>query len=168
MRSRVLLVLALLVLPTGLALSQASGGARAVAVIVSIHGDSSGRAIQHGRPLDAATLDTMLASLRPRFGATIWFSWSGGPAHRRTPGQEALLTHLRASGIRVELRTDSTMRSRVIPTADPATINVKVVHLPSGGKLNRSYGLVHTGAEWRIHDIANGTEWSLALLRART
>jgi hypothetical protein len=64
--------------------------------------------------LDAASLDGMLAALRSKPGAPIWFSWSGGPAQRRTPAHKLLLKRLRASGVHVELRSDSTLRSRVI------------------------------------------------------
>ena len=114
MRSRLLLLLGLAIAFPTLALAQARPGVRAVAVIVSIHADSSGRAIQNGKPLNATALDRMLTDLRPQLGATIWFSWSGGPGQSRTARQDTLLRRLRASGVRVELRTDSTMYSRVI------------------------------------------------------
>jgi hypothetical protein len=87
---------------------------RVVAVIDGIHADSGGGAFWRNKPLAATSLDAHLAALRSQLGATIWFSWSGGPNHRRTPAQEALLARLRASGIRVELRTDSTFRARVV------------------------------------------------------
>lgn len=87
---------------------------RFVAVIESIHADSAGRAIRSGRPLSSASLDSFLAQLQNTTGATIWYSWSGGPQRPRTEEQERLLAHLRASGVRVELRSDSTMYSRVI------------------------------------------------------
>jgi len=50
------------------------------------------------------------------------------------------------------------------PTSDPATVNVELFHLPADGKSLLRYTLVHTPAGWRIHDIANGTEWSLVAL----
>ena len=87
---------------------------RGVAVVEPIYSDSSGRAIVRGRPLTAAAVDSLCATLHHRFGATIWFSWSGGPSHPRTAAQDRLLARLRASGIRVELRTDSTLFSRVV------------------------------------------------------
>jgi hypothetical protein len=107
---------------TGLALALGCRGNKArpprsvrmVAVIESIHADSAGRAIQGGRPIAPASLDSLLTELDHTTGATIWYSWSGGPTRPRTEGQERLLAHLRASGVRVELRTDSTMYSRVI------------------------------------------------------
>ena len=111
---RALLVLTLVMLPARVAFSQATRGVRVVAYIVSIHADSSGRALQGRRSLDSASLQGMLDSVRQRPGGTIWFSWSGGPAHPRTRAQEALLARLRASGVRVELRSDSTLRSRVV------------------------------------------------------
>lgn len=87
---------------------------RVVAVIESIHADSAGRAIRSGRLLSSASIDSLLTQLQKATGATIWYSWSGGPQGPRTEGQERLLAHLRASGIRVELRSDSTTYSRVI------------------------------------------------------
>jgi hypothetical protein len=87
---------------------------RVVAVIESVHADSAGRAIHGGRPIAPASLDSLLTELEHTMGATIWYSWSGGPERPRSEGQERLLTHLRASGVRVELRTDSTTYSRVI------------------------------------------------------
>ena len=93
---------------------QPSRSVRVVAVIEEIHADSTGRAIRMGRSLSSASLDSMLTQLKHAAGATIWYSWSGGPQRPRTEGQERLLTHLRASGIRVELRSDSTARSRVV------------------------------------------------------
>jgi hypothetical protein len=87
---------------------------RLVAVIESIHADSAGRAIHNGRPFPLVSLDSMLTELKRAMGGTIWYSWSGGPQRPRTEGQERLLAHLRASGVRVELRTDSTTYSRVI------------------------------------------------------
>lgn len=87
---------------------------RVVAVIESIHADSAGRAIRSGRSLSSASVDSLLTRLRKATGATIWYSWSGGPQAPRTEAQERLLAHLRSSGIRVELRSDSTMHSRVI------------------------------------------------------
>jgi hypothetical protein len=97
--------------------AQARPGVTAVAVIVNIHSDSSGQAIQGGRRLDTAAVNHLLQELRSQRGATVWFSWSGGPEHRRTRDQEALLARLRESGVRVELRSDSTMHSRVIRKA---------------------------------------------------
>jgi hypothetical protein len=85
-----------------------------VAVIEPIHADSAGRAIRRGRRLSSASLDSLLTHLHGATGATIWYSWSGGPQRPRTRGQERLLAHLRASGVRVELRSDSTAYSRVI------------------------------------------------------
>jgi SAM-dependent methyltransferase len=87
---------------------------RLVAVIESIHADSAGRAMQAGRPLTTGSLDSLLTRLEHQKGATIWFSWSGGPLRPRNEAQERLLTHLRASGARVELRSDSTSYSRVL------------------------------------------------------
>lgn len=115
MYSLILLLVALLGLPVMSARAQTKGGVRVVAYIVSIHADSSGRAVQGTRRLDSADVEGVLADLRQHLGATIYFTWSGGPTQRRTPGQEALLARLRASGVRVELRTDSTFRSRVVP-----------------------------------------------------
>lgn len=87
---------------------------RVVAVIESIHADSAGRAVRNGRLLSSSSIDSLLTQLHQSTGATIWYSWSGGPQGPRTEGQERLLAHLRASGIRVELRSDSTTYSRVI------------------------------------------------------
>jgi hypothetical protein len=94
--------------------AQSPRSVRVVAVIESIHADSAGRAIQAGRPLPPATLDSLLTQLEHTMGATIWFSWSGGPQQPRTDAQDRLLAHVRASGIRVELRSDSTSYSRVL------------------------------------------------------
>lgn len=106
----------------GLAVGLGCGGGNAqpprsvqfVAVIESIYADSMGRATHDGHALPAASLDSLLTQLRGTRGGTVWFSWSGGPQRPRTEAQERLLTHLRASGVRVELRTDSTSYSRVI------------------------------------------------------
>lgn len=87
---------------------------RVVAVIESIYADSAGLAIRRGRALDPAALDSLVAGLKRTVGGTIWFSWSGGPKSARTGAQDRLLAHLRASGVHVELRTDSTFYSRVI------------------------------------------------------
>jgi hypothetical protein len=94
--------------------AQSPRSIRIVAVIESVHADSAGRALHNGRPIAPASLDSLLTDLTHRMGATIWYSWSGGPERPRTEGQERLLVHLRASGVRVELRTDSTTYSRVI------------------------------------------------------
>src|SRR3954463_10914827 len=107
---------------TGLALvlgckggnAQSPRSVRVVAVIESIHADSAGRATEGGRQLSPASLDSLLMRLEHTVGATIWFSWSGGPRQPRTGAQDRLLTHLRASGVRVELRSDSTWHSRVV------------------------------------------------------
>src|SRR6476661_8049726 len=53
------------------------------AVIESIHADSAGRAIQGGRVIAPRSLDSLLTELKHAMGGTIWYSWSGGPAHRR-------------------------------------------------------------------------------------
>jgi hypothetical protein len=95
-------------------LAQRRMSARAVAVIESIYSDSAGRAIRYGRPLSPTVLDSMCTVLRHTFGATFWFSWRGGPTQPRTAAQDRLLARLRASGVRVELRTDSTMFARVV------------------------------------------------------
>jgi hypothetical protein len=114
MRMKILSIALVLVVGSRTAWAQASRSPRTVAVIESIHGDSAGRAIRHGRLLNPAALDSLLVSLKNTVGATIWFSWSGGPKKARTQEQDRLLTHLRAPGIRVELRTDSTLYSRVV------------------------------------------------------
>jgi hypothetical protein len=105
---------ALIALSAPTAHAQASRGVRAVAVLDAIYADSAGHAIRHGARLAPTSLDSLIAVLRPQRGATLWFSWAGGPAHRRTSAQAALLARLRQSGIRVELRTDSTFRARVV------------------------------------------------------
>jgi hypothetical protein len=87
---------------------------RIVAVIESIHADSAGRTMWNGRPLRPQSLDSLLTRLKQTIGGTIWFSWSGGPRQPRTEAQDRLLAYLRASGVRVELRSDSTFHSRVI------------------------------------------------------
>jgi hypothetical protein len=94
--------------------AQQPRGVIVVAAITTIHSDSAGRAFQGSHNLSPKELDSMLVDLQPRRGATIWFSWDGGASHPRTPGEEALLTRLRKSGVRVELRTDSTRYSRVV------------------------------------------------------
>ena len=94
--------------------SQNHHPARAVAVLEPIYADFAGRAIRRGRELNSAALDSLLLSLKNTPGATVWFSWSGGPKRARTGAQNRLLAQLRASGVRVELRTDSTAHSRVI------------------------------------------------------
>lgn len=94
--------------------AQSPARVRVVAVIEPIYGDSAGHAIRGGRPLNPAALDSLLVQLKHTLGATIWFSWSGGPTLPRTEGQDRLLAQLRASGVRVELRTDSTRYGRVI------------------------------------------------------
>lgn len=94
--------------------AQTTRSVQLVAVIESIHADSAGRAIQGGRVIAPRSLDSLLTELKHTVGGTIWHSWSGGPERPRTEAQERLLTHLRASGVRVELRTDSTTYSRVI------------------------------------------------------
>jgi hypothetical protein len=114
MRIDIPIIALVLVVGARAARAQTSRPLRAVAVIESIYGDSAGRAIRHGRPLSPATLDSLLVSLKNTSGATVWFSWSGGPKQTRTRDQDRLLAHLRASGIRVELRTDSTLYSRVV------------------------------------------------------
>jgi hypothetical protein len=114
MRIKILIIALLLVAGSRAARAQASRSPRVVAVIESLHGDSAGRAIRRGRPLTPAALDSLLASMKNTVGATIWFSWSGGPKQVRTREQDRLLANLRASGIRVELRTDSTLRSRLV------------------------------------------------------
>ena len=93
---------------------QSSRPVRTVAVVESIYADSAGRALRHGHALNRAQVDSLLTGLKNTVGATVWFSWSGGPKQARTEAQDRLLAQLRASGIRVELRTDSTQYSRVI------------------------------------------------------
>lgn len=114
MRIKISIIALVLALGTRAARAQTSRSPRLVAVIESIYGDSAGGAIHHGRPLNPAALDSLLVSLKNTVGATVWFSWSGGPKQARTRDQDRLLAHLRASGIRVELRTDSTLHSRVV------------------------------------------------------
>jgi len=94
--------------------AQTPRSVRVVAVIEPIYGDSAGRAIVRGRPLNSPALDSLLMQLQHTIGATIWFSWSGTPTRVRTAAQDRLLAQLRASGVRVELRTDSTRYARVI------------------------------------------------------
>ncbi|HEV8246552.1 MAG TPA: hypothetical protein VGP93_12325 [Polyangiaceae bacterium] len=86
----------------------------AVAGIALLVGANAVHAIRGGRPLTPTALDSLLAQLKHTVGATIWFSWSGGPTLPRTEGQDRLLAQLRAAGVHVELRTDSTRYGRVI------------------------------------------------------
>ena len=114
MRSTVVVVTLILVAASAAARAQSSLPTTVVAVIESIHADSAGHAVRRGRSLSPSSLDSLLTSLEHTVGATIWFSWSGGPKQARTRDQDRVLAHLRASGIRVELRSDSTLHSRVV------------------------------------------------------
>lgn len=93
----------------------AQGPRKVVASIETIHADSIGHAYRGRHQLTSRELDSIVTGLRPQPGAVIWFSWDGGPARPRTGGEEALLARIRRSGIRVELRSDSTMFSRLVP-----------------------------------------------------
>ena len=93
----------------------AQGPRKVVASIETVHADSAGHAYRGRHQLTSRELDSIVTGLRAQPGAVIWFSWAGGPANPRTLGEEALLTRIRRSGIRVELRSDSTMYSRVVP-----------------------------------------------------
>jgi hypothetical protein len=107
---------------TSWALALGCGGGKAqsprsvllVAVLGSIHADSAGRATHGGHPIAPRALDSLPTELKHTAGGTIWYNWSGGPERPRTEAQEQLLRYLRASGVRVELRTDSITYSRVI------------------------------------------------------
>jgi hypothetical protein len=94
--------------------SQNARTARVIAVIDSIYGDSAGRAIRRGRPSNPAALDSLLASLENTLGAAVWFSRSDGPKQARTKAQDRRLAQRSASGVRAELRTDSTTHSRAL------------------------------------------------------
>ncbi len=114
MRAKIVLTSLALALGCRRGKAQSPRSVQLVAVIESIHADSAGRALHGGHPMAPRSLDSLLTELKRTMGGTIWYSWSGGPARPRTEGQERLLAHLRASGVRVELRTDSTTYSRVI------------------------------------------------------
>jgi hypothetical protein len=111
---KILIIALMLVIGLRPAHAQSPRPVRAVAVIESIYADSAGHPIRHGRPMNIAQLDSLLTSFKNTVGATVWFSWSGGPKQPRTSAQNQLLARLRASGIRVELRTDSTAYSQVV------------------------------------------------------
>jgi hypothetical protein len=108
------IVLALSIAQSRIAYGQAVGGGRAVAIIEILYADSTGQVFRGNRPVSRAALDSLLDALRPKRGATIWFSWAGGTLRRRTAAQDSLLAHVRQSAIRVELRTDSTFRAGLI------------------------------------------------------
>jgi hypothetical protein len=112
MKTQIFLAGVALAMSSHAGLAQRQVSVRAVAVIESIHADSAGRAIRRGQVVNAAVLDSLLSALRHNEGATIWFSWSGGPTQPRTVGQDRLLAQLQAAGIRVELRSDSTLFGR--------------------------------------------------------
>jgi len=90
-----------------------------VATIETIHVDSAGHAYRGRRQLSQRELDSITTRLRTQPGAAIWFSWDGGAQHIRTPAEEGVLYRLRQTGIRVELRSDSTVRSHVVLERTP-------------------------------------------------
>lgn len=119
MTNKLAMVAALTVVGALPAAAQRRSGPVVVATIETVHADSAGRAYRGRRLLSQHELDSITARLRTQPGATIWFSWDGGPGHIRTPAQEGVLYRLRETGIRVELRSDSTMRSRVVLERPP-------------------------------------------------
>jgi hypothetical protein len=55
---------------------------------------------------------------------------------------------------------------RILPTADSTKVDVELRHPYYKEPRVLRYTLIRTGAGWRVHDIAKGSEWSLLALLA--
>ena len=53
---------------------------------------------------------------------------------------------------------------KVLPTEDSSVVVVKFRYPSNGESIELRYQLLHTGTGWRIHDISQGSRWSLLAL----
>jgi hypothetical protein len=105
--------------------TDAQTAGRVYANIFRLYADSAGRVFAAGSSRPIVSVRDRLEDFASQPGATVWFSWAGAPAPR-TVEQQRALARVERTNVRVEFRSDSTLRGQLLRNRDEHTSVVRL------------------------------------------